>query len=100
MKHKDNTKQLYKLVVSLTGWVADNPMPKCDSTVELCECFVDFFITKIESIRSNLGQHPLYQYVVNEAMPKLEVFKTLSHIDIKKVNYAHVKLKVVSQILY
>ena len=37
MKHKDNMKQLYKLVASLTGSVANNPMPRCDSNEELSE---------------------------------------------------------------
>ena len=59
-------------------------MHKCDSNTELSECFADFFIIKIEKIRSNLDQHPLYQPVVNETMTKQEVFKGLSQ-DVKKV---------------
>ena len=84
MKHKDNMKQLYKLVMSLTGSVADIHMPKCDSNIELRDHFADFFITKIEeNIRSNLDQHLLYQLVVNETTTKLEVFKALSQDDVK-----------------
>ena len=56
-----DTKKLYKLVVYLTGTATENPLPPGKTYNQLAEDFVKFFMNKIQTIRDNLADHPLYK---------------------------------------
>ena len=58
--HKD-TKKLYELVVYLTGTATENPLPPGKTDNQLVEDFAKFFMNKIQTIRDNLADHPLYR---------------------------------------
>ena len=55
-----DTGKLFKLVSELTGRVKENPLPTSDTDKELADDFVDFFMVKIDKIRKELEQYPLY----------------------------------------
>ena len=58
--HND-TKKLYELVVYLTGTATENPLPPGKTDNQLVEDFVEFFMNKIQTIRDNLADQPLYK---------------------------------------
>lgn len=60
-QYKGDAKSLYKLVFSLTGAESENPLPEDKNDRDLAEEFADFFIGKIENIRSSLAHHPNYK---------------------------------------
>ena len=51
-------KKLYSIIKSLTTIKSDMPMPHHTSTQQLADDFGQFFIKKIEDIRSELNVHP------------------------------------------
>ena len=68
-KFKGNPKHLYKLTVELTGPKMENPLPEEVSEGNLAECFVEFFITKIDKLET-IQSHPLYNQIDNCATEK------------------------------
>ena len=84
-KHQYDSKQLYKLVSELMGKKTENPMPGSSSDMELTEKLASFFIGKIEKIRNNLDQCPLYVPLVQPMPILLENFIELSEGDVHKL---------------
>ena len=59
--HKGNSKYLFQLVTDLTGNIIENKMPHTDEDeTPLEEKFADFFINKIQTIRNDLEDFPLF----------------------------------------
>ena len=81
--HKD-TKKLYKLVVYLTGTATENLLPPGKTDNQLAEDFAKFFMNKIQTIRDNLADHPLYKPEPTN-IPKFDTFKKLSEEDVRKL---------------
>ena len=57
---KKDTKKLYALVSSLTGKNTENPLPEHEDKGRLSNEFADYFLEKIQMIRTELDQHPKY----------------------------------------
>ena len=81
--HKD-AKELYKLVVYLTGTATKNPLPPGKTDNQLAEDFAKFFMNKIQTIRDNLADHPLYKPEPTNIL-KFDTFKKLSEEDVRKL---------------
>ena len=81
--HND-TKKLYEPVVYLTGTATENPLPPGKTDNQLAEDFVEFFMNKIQTIRNNLADHPLYKPEPTN-IPKFDTFKKLREEDVKKL---------------
>ena len=81
--HKD-TKKLYKLVVYLTGTATKNLLPPGKTDNQLAEDFTKFFMNKIQTIRDNLADHPLYKPEPTNIL-KFDTFKKLSKEDVRKL---------------
>ena len=58
--NNNNSKMLFQILQQLTKGQHDNPLPDCSSHEELANNFADFFINKIEKIRSQFQQSKLY----------------------------------------
>ena len=80
-------KKLYSIITSLTAVKSDMPLPQHTSTQQLAEDFGQFFIKKIEDIRSELNAP------ANLPIPPspccnghhLMEFRQLTHADVKKL---------------
>ena len=81
--HKD-TKKLYELVVYLTGTATVNPLPPGKTDNQLEEDFAKFCMNKIQIIRDNLADHPLYKSEPTN-IPKFDTFKKLREEDVRKL---------------
>ena len=57
---KGDSKQLYNLVVVLSGTKKVNPLPDGQDNKQLANNFAEYFSNKIETIRQNLDVNPLY----------------------------------------
>ena len=79
-----DTKKLYKLVVYLTGTATENPLPPGKTDNQLAEDFAKFFMNKIQTIRDNLADHPLYKPEPTN-IQKLDTFKKPSTEDVRKL---------------
>lgn len=53
--------KLYKLVSGLMGRNKENPLPTCVSEKQLAEDFLEYFVQKINKIRTELDAYPLFQ---------------------------------------
>ena len=60
MDSKGDNKKLYKLMAHLSRAITDNPLPPHNSNKSLAKHFADYFITKIDKIRDNFSQTPLF----------------------------------------
>ena len=58
-----DSKKLYNLAALLMGAVKDNPLPDHTDKEELTNQFASYFITKIQNIRDQLDNLPIYQYM-------------------------------------
>ena len=80
-------KKIYSIIKSLTAVKSDMPLPQHTSTQQLAEDFGQFFIKKIEDIRSELNEP------TNLPIPQssscngnhLKKFKELTHTDVRKL---------------
>ena len=79
-----DTRKLYKLVVYLTGTATENPLPPGKTDNQLAEDFAKFFMNKVQTIRDNLADHPLYKPKPTN-IQKLDTFKNLSTEDVRKL---------------
>ena len=57
---KGDTGKLYTVLSNLMGTNPENPLPKSDNMEKLADKFADFFLEKIQKIRSELDEHPIY----------------------------------------
>ena len=60
MDFKGDNKKLNKLMAHLSGARTDNPLPPHNSDESLANQFADYFITKIDIIRDNFSQTPVF----------------------------------------
>ena len=60
LESNNNSQMLFQILNQLTKGQHNNPLPYCSSHEELANNFVDFFINKIEKIRSQFWQSRLY----------------------------------------
>ena len=60
LESNNNSQVLFQILQQLTKGQHDNPLPDCSSHEELANNFTDFFIDKIEKIRSQFPQSKLY----------------------------------------
>ena len=79
-----DTKKQYELVVYLTGTATENPLPPGKTDNQLAEDFAKFFMNKIQIIRDNLADHPLYKPEATNIL-KLDTFKKLNTEDVRKL---------------
>ena len=69
---RHDTKSLYALVANLTSTKSENPLPPNQSDEDLANMFADFFMEKIEKIRSSLDGHPKYKLSDDKITPLFE----------------------------
>ena len=60
LESNNNSQVLFRILQQLTKRQHDNPIPACSSHEELANKFADFFINKIEMMRSQFQQSNLY----------------------------------------
>ena len=84
VESKGNSKQLYKFVSEITGTKVVNPLPQCDSENILVEQFADFFMDKIDKIRTSLQQYDKYQPLMKE-VPTFDHFPELTNDEVKSL---------------
>ena len=82
-----NIKSLYTLGNNLTGVKKQNPMPENIKDEELSENFADFFLGKIDKIRSALADNPKF-------VPTGHMDSSLEHID--ELSEEHVSIIIAS----
>ena len=64
---------MYALVANLTSTKSENPLPPNQSDEDLANIFADFFMEKIEKIRSSLDGHPKYEPSDDKITPLLSL---------------------------
>ena len=82
---KGNTKKLYQTLNILTGVKVENPLPEGKQDHELAEEFAEFFLSKIEKIRNNLQDVPLYCPTSERETNQVDEWQELSEGDVKKI---------------
>ena len=80
---KGNISMLYRLVNNLTSSIQENTLPS-GTDAELSETFMDYFMSKIQNIRSALADQPIYQ-PINPAQCKLRAFREMTEEEVGKV---------------
>ena len=58
---RGDTKGLYKMVNTLMGTSSNNHLPNHANNKDLAEEFAAFFMDKIQKIRGNLTENPIYK---------------------------------------
>ena len=74
---KNNTKQLFSVVNSITYNSPSNPLPENKSGEEIADYFADFFIKKIQKIRDQFNNIQEFKPKIN-AMQPLKCFSPLT----------------------
>ena len=82
LKAKGNNKELYQITTELCGHRKLNPMLNSTSNNVLADEFLDFFINKTETIRSNLKGHQKYQPAKCSVKENLNTFNPLLQTEI------------------
>ena len=72
MDLKGDNKKLYKLMAHLSGVRTDNPLPPHNSNESLANHFADYFLTKIDKIRDNFSQAPVF-------IPEAQIFQSFEN---------------------
>ena len=83
-----NQKKLFSIIQELVSVHRNNPLPDCESLQELANRFGDFFVSKIDNIRSAIDSEPCnFQCPVGTEPPvtSFSTFKPLSEDDVKKL---------------
>ena len=75
------TKNLYKIIMELTGQNKKNPLPESTTDQQLAEDFATFFLNKIQNIRKLFKGMHKYTPKPN-GTPHLEGFSTLTDEEI------------------
>ena len=84
LESKHDTKKLYKLINNMTSGKILNPMPPNKTDKELANKFANYFLEKIEKIRTKLITIRPYTPVVYDT-PALWGFTTLTEDQLYKV---------------
>ncbi|KAJ8017814.1 hypothetical protein HOLleu_44536 [Holothuria leucospilota] len=80
----NDTKQLFRTVNNLIGRKQDNPLPESDSSISLANDFANHFLRKINTIRDNLQEEPLFIPPINDCK-HLMAFQPLSESQVLKL---------------
>ena len=80
----NNTRQLYKIILDLTGQNNTNPLLESRSDQELAEHFAEFFFQKTESICENINNTTPYTTEPSDE-PQLRKFSPISESDLLKI---------------
>ena len=80
---RGDTKGLYRLVNTLMDTSSSNPLPNHTNDKDLAEEFADFFMDKIQKIRGNLTENPVYQPTKN--ISRLAEFRPFNQLEVKKI---------------
>ena len=80
----NNSRQLYKIISSLTGQDNTNPLPEAQSDQELAEQFAEFFLQKIETICEKFNNIALHTTEPSD-VPQLTKFSPISELDLCKI---------------
>lgn len=80
---KGDSKKLFNLVKSLTGTNPDNPMPP-GSDQDLADSFSQFFMTKIQKIRTQLENFPQFIPEIHQGIPAMENFIAVTAQEVRK----------------
>ena len=81
---RGDKKELYKLVNTLMGTASSNPLPNYTNDKDLAEEFADFFMDKIQRIRDNLTENPVYKPTRRD-ISGLAEFKPFNQMEVKKI---------------
>ena len=81
---KGDPKKLFSITLGLMGKVAENPLPSCTSDAALAEDFAEFFVNKIERIRSDLIHTPPFEPVAR-CTTSLPSFQPLSETSVNRL---------------
>ena len=81
---KNDTKQLFHLVNSITMSKAPNPMPEGKTDAQLVGEFSSFFLDKIKKIRLQFQNTDQYIPEVNALVPRLHELQPLTDEEIEK----------------
>ena len=77
-------KKLYTLINNLTNNNKDNPLPESQSDEGLANQIVQYFMSKIKSIRDSLDSHPLYKQR-RRGIPKFSRFSRVADDQVEKI---------------
>ena len=88
---RHDTKGLYSLVAILTGTKSENPLPPNHSDDELANMFADYFMEKIEKIRSSLDDHPKYEPSDDNITPLISLRPTNDDEVVSTINALRTK---------
>ena len=89
---KGDAKNLYKTIDGLIGRANENPMPPGLNDIDQSNKFADYFVDKIEGIRSKLEDYPKYVPKGKDIKYKLERFRQLDHKELCDI-VMHLKTK-------
>ena len=81
---RGDTKGLYRMENTLMGTSSNNPLPNHTSNKDLAEEFAGFFMDKIQKIRENLAENPIYK-PTRKIIPSLAEFRPFNQIKVKKI---------------
>ena len=70
---RNDTKGLYALVANLTGTKSENLLPPNQHDEVMANMFADYFMEKIEKIRSSSDGHPKYEPSNDNITPQLDL---------------------------
>ena len=85
LKCKGDSKALHNLLHATTITEKSNPLPNLGSDLDTANEFADFFMNKINLIRSSFENSEIREPRVNEAIPRFTKFSPLSESDIKSL---------------
>ena len=80
-----DAKSLNKYINKLTGTKDINPMPSNRNEQQLCEDFADYFLNKIQRIRTDLSEFPLYNPSENTGIPRFRSFAPMTSKQVQKI---------------
>ena len=83
LESKGDSKKLFELLNNLTGVRKENPLPDGSSDV-LAENFAEYFMDKIDKIRSKLDHVPLYEPIDGKPF-RISEWSTLTEQELKTI---------------
>ena len=78
LQARGNPKDLYEITTTLCGDRKLNTLPEHTNDKIMADGFLDFFITKVETIRSGLEPHRRYDPLMRKIKYSLPAFESLT----------------------
>ena len=78
---------MYKLVNTLMGTTLNNPLPNHTNDKNLADEFADYFMNKIQRIRDNLTEIPVYQ-PTGKNISRLAEFRLFNQTELRKIIFS------------